>query len=676
MRPARLPYAVLVASAFTLLALHACQDVPEPTAPELATAPIRHQLTITGSGNGTGVVTSSPAGINCTITSGVAATTGCKALFNKGVLVTLTANPNAGHAFQGWFNFCKGIGVCKTAINSPRTVKARFGKGPFTIKVSGGSTGAGRGTVRSQPGLTPAINCVITDGVAAATGCSAKYPANTVLTLTATPASGNSFGGWGAPCTGFGACEAPVIQTRTISATFRGGAGPEATQGRWESLFSTPVVGIHTHLLPTGKVLLWGETGESQLWDPANPNGGFTQVNNPYEVFCSGHTFLPDGRLLVAGGHIGEDRGLPMAAIFNPSSGDWTRTTSMERGRWYPTTTTLPDGDVLVVAGADENGGHVATPEVWNGSGWRHLTTAELTLPYYPTMFVAPNGKVFLAGPDQMSRYLDVSGTGDWTTVAERNVPNRAYGSAVMYAPGKILYAGGGDPPTASAEVIDLNQSSPSWRSVPGMQYRRRQMMATVLADGKVLVTHGTSGTGFNDLSSVVHYAELWNPATESWTTMAREASIRAYHSTAVLLPDGRVFSSGSGEGGGVGVGNSQFSAQVFSPPYLFNQDGSLATRPTISSAPARLGYGESFTVETPNAGSVTGGNLVRLSSATHTFNMSQAIYPLTFSATGSATLSASAPASGRLAPPGPYMLFLVNDNGVPSMAKMVTVGP
>ena len=114
----------------------------------------------------------------------------------------------------------------------------------------------------------------------------------------------------------------------------------------------------------------------------------------------------------------------------------------------------------------------------------------------------------------------------------------------------------------------------------------------------------------------------------------------------------------------------------MFSPPYLFNADGTLAHRPPITSAPSQLAYGQSFTVESPDAGSVTRGTLIRLSSVTHAFNQSQLIYPLTFSATASTTLSAVGPANANLAPPGPYLLFLVNTNGVPSKAKIVTVGP
>jgi galactose oxidase-like protein/Big-like domain-containing protein len=448
--------------------------------------------------------------------------------------------------------------------------------------------------------------------------------------------------------------------------------------GRWDPAFTTPVVDVHMHLLPIGKVLLWGDTGEAQLWDPTSPSAGFTPVAKTFRMYCSGHTILRDGRLLVVGGTSAGTRGLRLATVFDVSSRSWSATSSMAQGRYYPTITSLPNGEVLAVSGHDTTLSVVTIPEVWNGSGWRRLTTAPLSIPapYYPAMFVAPNGKVFLAGFPRTSRYLDVTGTGQWTTVADRNVADRTMGSAVMYAPGKILYTGGGDPPTASAEVIDLNQASPAWRTVSSMAFARRQTNATLLADGSVLVTGGTGGPGFNDQAGAVHAAELWNPQTESWTTMASESKRRTYHSTALLLPDGRVLSSGSGEGGGISYLNSEFSAQVFSPPYLFNSDGSPAARPSITSAPSTLSYGQSFTVQTPDAGSVTRGTLIRLSSVTHTFNMSQLIYGLTFAATSSTTVTAVVPPNANVAPPGPYMLFLINGSGVPSVAKMVIVGP
>ena len=666
---------ILTAGAAAVLLLHACQDTPQLTEMNPAVTGVVRTLTITASGSGDGVVTSSPTGISCSVTAGVVAATGCKHQFNDGVVVTLTAVPRSGHSFTGWYAGCTGTAPCKLTMTADRAAQARFLEGPFTVAISSGTPGIGTGTVTTQAGLTPAINCKITNGTPGTTGCSARYPAYAALTLTATPSVGFVLKGWGAPCSGIGTCRYSVIKGRTISATF---APTAPARGRWGAAFSTPVVAVHMHLLPTGKVLLWGHNGQAELWDPANPGAGFVGLAKTYDFFCSGHTFLADGHLLVTGGTIGGTHGDPRAVLFDATSSGWSSTGSMAQGRYYPTLTALPNGEVLALSGSDESGAVVGVPEIRSETGWRRLTTASLNIPnpYYPAVFVAPNGKVFLAGFLRTSRYLDVSGTGSWTTVGDRMVADRTMGSAVMYAPGKILYAGGGDPPTNSAEAIDLNQASPAWRSVAGMGFARRQMNLTLLADGQVLATHGTSGSGFNDVAGAVHAAELWNPATESWSIMASESRSRTYHSTALLLPDARVLSSGSGEGGGVLYANSEFTAQVFSPPYLFNPDGTAATRPTISAAPARIGYGQTFTVETPAASSISRGTLIRLSSVTHAFNQSQLVYPLTFTAMGATSLAGVGPASASLAPPGPYMLFLLSQQGVPSVAKMVTVGP
>jgi hypothetical protein len=273
-------------------------------------------------------------------------------------------------------------------------------------------------------------------------------------------------------------------------------------------------------------------------------------------------------------------------------------------------------------------------------------------------MFVAPNGKVFNAGPTQLTRYLNTSGTGAWTSVGNSKFGDRSYGSAVMYDYGKILLLGGGDPPTATAEVIDLNSATPTWSYTASMTVARRQQNATLLADGTVLVTGGSSGGGFDNNNAPVYKSELWNPATGSWTTLASITIYRGYHSMALLLPDGRVLSGGGNVGGP--------SVEIFSPPYLFK-----GARPSISSAPAEIAYGSTFSIGSAAASSITKVHLIRLSSVTHSFNADQRIARLKFSL-GSGVVNAVAPASPNLAPPGYYMLFILNSAGVPSVAKIV----
>lgn len=435
-----------------------------------------------------------------------------------------------------------------------------------------------------------------------------------------------------------------------------------ADAGSWTAPFPWPVVSIHLSLLPNGRVLAWGLSGSPQIWDPEA--GAFTEVASPAELFCAGHSLLPDGRVLVAGGHIASDRGIPDISIYSPEDQSWTQSTPMRRGRWYPTNTTLANGSVVILAGRDEVGDEVAEPEVWSSNGVHQLTNASLVLPYYPRTFVAPNGLVFYAGEQQTSRYLNTSGTGSWTTVGERRYGNRSYGAAVMYEAGKILYTGGGRT-TNTAEVIDLNAASPTWQWTGSMAFARRNLNATVLPTGEVLVTGGSSDPTYNDVEHAILAAEIWNPATGIWRTVASNAVKRTYHSTTLLLPDGRVLHTGSGEGADM---PEEFNAELYSPPYL-----AQGPRPTITDAPTQIGYGTNFRVETPDAADIATVSLIRLGSVTHAFDMNGRFQSLPFvSETGALTVSA--PTNGTRAPPGHYMVFLVNRNGVPSVGKIAKV--
>ena len=443
---------------------------------------------------------------------------------------------------------------------------------------------------------------------------------------------------------------------------------PQATSGAWDDPIDWPVVAVHLHLLPSGQVLSWGLVGDPQIWDPAT--GAFTTVRAPSMVFCSGHTFLSDGRLLVAGGHISNDHGLPDTNLFDAATQAWTAVAPMSRGRWYPTSTTLPDGEVVTVAGRDENGIEVTLPEVWNGSGWHALAGADLALPYYPRLFVAPNGLVFLAGEQAQSLYLDPAGSGAWIPVATSNYGQREAGSAAMYRPGKVLIVGGSDPPSGSptntAEVIDLGQTAPTWQYTGSMAYSRRQLNATLLPDGRVLATGGTSSAGFTDPAGAVHAAEVWDPASGQWTTWASNKVTRLYHSTTLLLPDARILHTGSGDGGGL---PRELNAEIFSPPYLFR-----GARPSIVSAPGVVGYGQQFFVATPDAGRVVRATLVRPSSVTHAFDQNQRFVELSLVRIAGG-LELTAPANGNLAPPGNYMLFIVDSAGIPSIASFIRLG-
>ena len=233
-----------------------------------------------------------------------------------------------------------------------------------------------------------------------------------------------------------------------------------------------------------------------------------------------------------------------------------------------------------------------------------------------------------------------------------------------MYEPGKVLYAGGGFT-TSSAEVIDLNTSAPSWRPTSPMAFARRHHVLTILPTGEVLATGGVAGTIFNDLSRPVLAAELWNPDTGTWKTLASSSVVRGYHNNSILLPDGRVLNSGSGDGQGA---PRQLNAQLFSPPYLF-----AGPRPTIGSAPGVLRYGTRFQVATPAAASIEKVSLIRLGSATHSFDANQRYISLPFTP-GSGALTVAGPPGRNLVPPGHYMLFILNGSDVPSVARIVQV--
>jgi hypothetical protein len=310
-------------------------------------------------------------------------------------------------------------------------------------------------------------------------------------------------------------------------------------------------------------------------------------------------------------------------------------------------------------------------------------------LPYYPRNFIDPtNGQIFMSGERVQSRWLDVDGAtgadrGRWITGPVHIWRfNRDYGSAVMYESGRILYVGGGGytgwdtpddrspVPTATAERIDLTGSR-TWTAAGSMSSPRRHHTANVLPDGQVLVTGGVSGGGFNDVGSGVRAAEIWDPATNDWSTLASNAVTRAYHGVSILMPDGTVLHGASGDADIPGTGNAfpaQRSHEIFHPPYLFK-----GARPDITGAPATIGYGQAFDVTTAAAAQVTAVRLIRLGSVTHAFDMNTMAVSVDFTR-GDGNVSVEAPANSRVAPPGHYLLFLLNRNGVPSEGRVIRV--
>jgi hypothetical protein len=417
-------------------------------------------------------------------------------------------------------------------------------------------------------------------------------------------------------------------------------------------------------------------------------------------LFCSGHAFMADGRLMVAGGHKQDDKGIDVTNIFDPAAKSFASgVPKMAFGRWYPTVTELADGRMLTMAGRDSAGNVVTTPEIWENSSmaapgdhWAPLPGAgTLEIPYYPRNFVDPkSGLIFMAGERIQSRWFDVDapaagGRGKWTSGPSHLWPfNRDYGTAAMYEAGKILYAGGGgnlgwrqspdakaSTPTATAEKIDLNAATPSWTSAGSMALPRRHLNSTILPDGTVLITGGTTGGGFVDINTAdaAKTAELWDPKTNQWTTLAANSIMRVYHSVSLLMPDGTVLHGASGNAlAGTSIVPDEHNHEIFSPPYLFK-----GVRPTITSAPASVSYGQTFSVTTPNAAQIADVRWIRIGSVTHAFDAGQRANTLSFTqkATG---VDVTAPTIPNLAPPGHYILFVLNRNGVPSVGKIVHI--
>ena len=451
------------------------------------------------------------------------------------------------------------------------------------------------------------------------------------------------------------------------------GAGSvESVVGKWGAAQNWPLVAVHSVQLYTGEILMfdaWEIPARPRLWNPAT--NVFTDVPVPAGIFCSGHSVLPDGKVVVVGGHQTGEVGINDAFLFDPATRAFTRLPNMASARWYPSSTELSDGKVVVISGNITPNSWADTPEVFDPatntfSPLTGVSTSDLHEEEYPLSFLLPSGKVFtIISSKGNARLLDVSAR-TWTSLPATTVTS---GSAVQYRPGKILTAGGGNvsassPASRRAAVIDTTAASPEWRDVNSMASPRYMHNLTMLADGTVFAIGG-SDVADQSVTTGNTTPEIWDPVTEAFTPVAPHRDRRMYHSTSTLLPDGRVLVAG---GGRLPPAIDYPTAEIYSPPYLFK-----GARPTITSAPAAAGYGASLPISSPEAGSIAAVHLVRLASNTHTLDMDQHFVPLSFTVSGS-TVTATTPANGGTAPPGYYMVFLVNGAGVPSVATTVRI--
>ncbi len=431
--------------------------------------------------------------------------------------------------------------------------------------------------------------------------------------------------------------------------------------GEWGSVLDWGIQGKHMVQLPNGKVLVWSTGDNARVWDPAT--GAFTQTPALFgDLHCAAQATLADGRVIVIGGQDGTiHNGISITALFDPFTNSWTQGTSMADPRWYPTATTLADGRVLATSGDRPDGTRATIPEVYDPllNSWTQLPAANREQGLYPLMYVLPDGRLYEAGTSTRTYFLNLASQ-TWSNGPINGFGSSSYAeSSAMYAPGKIIRAGGGDPSIARAAVIDMNIPAARWREISAMAFPRRRHTLTLLADGTVMAVGGTRQGDYENMA--VLPAEIWDPVTEQWTETAAMSEARMYHASSLLLPDGRVLTAG-------GETTGRLHAQIFSPPYLFK-----GPRPTISSSPSNAPYGSDFIIGTPDAATITTVALIRAAAVTHAFDHNQRYVPLTFTASAGGLLAA-APADGNIAPPGYYMLVIKNAAGVPSVAKWVRV--
>src|SRR5438309_4410701 len=480
--------------------------------------------------------------------------------------------------------------------------------------------------------------------------------------------------------------------------------GQSNVQGQWSTQSNLmPINPVHVALLPNGKILVVAGSGNcppsqsgcpsgqpygpsnnsgALLWDPTS--GAITQFSVSWDMFCNAMALLKDGRALIDGGTIQYDPfyGQPQAAVFDPATNTFSNTQSMAHGRWYPTVVTLGDGRVMTFSGLNETGGTNTAVEFYTvGSGWSQQYPASWTPDLYPRLHLLPSGKVFYSGAQTTSKLFDPSTT-TWNTNVATTIygSTRTYGTSVLlpltpannYDP-QVIIMGGHSPATNTTEIIDMGALTPAWQSGPTMSQARIEMNAVILPDGRVLALGGSlndEDTGSASLNADLLGPDPKNPGKYIFSSAGANAYPRLYHSVALLLPDATVWLAG----GNPSRGSYVQQMEIYQPPYLFNSTGGLATRPSITSAPSSISYGNTFTVQTPDASNISHVVLVRNGTVTHAFGMDQREVEMSFTA-GTGTLTVTAPPNGNIAPPGYYMLFLLNSAGVPSVASFVKLG-
>jgi hypothetical protein len=484
-------------------------------------------------------------------------------------------------------------------------------------------------------------------------------------------------------------------------------ADESATRGVWRILdHSSQILGIHAALLHTGDVLWFAGSGadpddheakrfRTRVWH--YPSRRFTSPRTPIDLFCAGQTFLAGGRLLAAGGTLryGPFRGIRDALVFDPEDLRWIRVRRMHRPRWYPTLTTLGDGRVLSVSGRGAGRTLIRVPEVFEaGEGWRLLPSPGL-IPWYPHLFLLDDGRIFYSG-GQMSGNRGARpqiwniANGNTRVVPGLPQPRiRNQSASVLLGDARdqrVMIIGGGgaeihehgddeDHPfegdedlphvaTTSCAIVDLSAAQPRYRRAPSLREPRMHLNATLLPDRTVLASGGARVEEHRVDASL--HAEIFDPRRRRWTLGAKSRVPRLYHSTALLVPDGRVVTAGSNPAPKA----DELRIEVYSPPYLFR-----GARPQLTLSRNRARYGAKMRATVPNAADLREVNLLRPGATTHAFNCEQRLLDLAFEVTAADRITLTFPRRRTIAPPGWYMVFAISSDGVPSVGRFVRLG-
>ncbi len=485
-----------------------------------------------------------------------------------------------------------------------------------------------------------------------------------------------------------------------VNAVLDNTASPIATvRSLWSGPYNLPLVAASAAQLPDGKLLTWSAFAKlefgggfsqtySAIFDPVNLTASEGLISNTgHDMFCPGTTMLPDGRLMVTGGNNSQ-----ATSIYNPANNTWAKGDLMKIARGYHAMTPMGDGSIFTVGGSWSGGVGNKNAELWTADlGWQRkpniladdLKTQDASGTFradnHMWLFAAPNGKIFHAGPSRQMSWLNPASNGSVTVSKLRGDDTDAMsGTAVMYDIGKILTMGGSKNydnsfATKNAYDIDINggEGNEKVDKLKGMLYQRAFHNSVVLPSGEVVVVGGLKyAKAFSDNLSI-YAAEIWNPNTKLFSRLANMKTPRNYHSVALLTKDGRVFVSGSGLCGGCSTNHT--NVEILTPPYLLNDDGTLATRPIIKSAPAASKAGESIKVVMDTNGLHT-FSLMRLGATTHTVNNDQRRVPLEVTNLTNNEFTLALPANTSVLLPGNYFLFALNQKGVPSVAQTINI--